>query len=110
MVSISLPARVGQWLHWWNSPASCFPDAAEFAGFHSLAKASVDRWDYAVGLHSGIVILCSESKRRGDIIDLMGIRKVLDPSGNEVLHGDFLWGRGMEVKLSAIAWSADGGS
>ena len=110
MKSISLSALVGQWLHFWNSPALPLASPADFAGFHSLAKASEDTWDYAIGLPGGIVVLCGSVKRRGDIIELCDVRKVVTSDGADVLQYDFLWNRGLEVKLTAIVWAADGGS
>ncbi len=69
---------------------------------HHLYKACCDPFDYAIGLKNGCVIhaTCEVAEIRGDWVFITGIEK----DGTTL---PFSCPRGMQVRLSEIAWVAD---
>jgi hypothetical protein len=72
-----------------------------------LAKASVDQWEYLVGLRTGLIVHCAELSHRDGWILLRGVQDVLLTNGRKLLPGEFVYGRGIEVRVSEVAWVAD---
>jgi hypothetical protein len=106
MSSIALPAlRI--WMSRWfgRRHPETWPEPVD--GSHVLAKAVSDSWTYAIGLKSGLLVHCSEVQVRGDWLMLKSIERVELPNGQEPLLSRFSWGRGMEVRISEVAFAAD---
>jgi hypothetical protein len=104
-MSIALPT-LRTWLDkWFARRRDSFPEPID--GSHVLAKAAGDYWEYAIGLKSGLIVHCSHVKLQGDWIVLQGIQRVENAAGQSPLLGNFWWGRGMEVRISEIAFAAD---
>ena len=105
MSTIALP-KLRTWLgKWFSRRLDSFPEPID--GSHVLAKASVDCWEYAVGLKSGLVVHCYQVEVRGDWLTLKGIQRVELSNGKEPLLSRFYFGRGMECRISEVAWAAD---
>lgn len=66
----------------------------------SLLKAVGDEFDYALGLKDGTVFRFSMASLEGDFAHLMDIRPTTKPFG-------FTFDRGVEVRISEIAWCCD---
>ena len=98
-------ARLRQWLAKWFSRRDDWP--APIDGSHVLAKASCDYWEYFVGLKSGLIVRCSEVAHRGDWLTLKGIQRVELANGETPMLGEMYVGRGMEVRVSEVAWCVD---
>ena len=68
-----------------------------------LKKATEDNWFFLVGLSSGLVFSCTSVEASGgDWLHLCGAEPV-----GELGDVEFVWGRGVDVRASEIAWTAD---
>ena len=68
-----------------------------------LRKATEDNWTFLVALSSGLVFSCTSVQAiGGDWLHLCDAEPV-----GELGDVEFVWGRGVDVRASEIAWTAD---
>lgn len=80
------------------------PPPSMFQGSFVLAKAACDQYSYLCILVNGVEIRFSDAELRGEFVFLSGIDSVTGPDGRPI---DFAFGRGMEVRMSAIVAVVD---
>ena len=96
-----------RWLGKWFSRRRDSRTPSTIDGSHVLGKAAGDQWDYAIGLKSGLIVHCSDVEISGNWLRVNGITRVENVIGQMPIAGNFFWGRGMEVRISEVAWAAD---
>ena len=70
-----------------------------------LAKLCFDHWEYLIGTRQGLIFHCTDADCRGGWIHVNGIQKVTLSNGRELSPGD--WGRGVDLRVSEVAWVCD---
>jgi hypothetical protein len=69
----------------------------------SLAKATMDEFDYAVGLSNGVVIRFRRAVPNGQFVTLKEVEELFPGIGRPRYPLD----RGIDVRLTSIEWCAD---